>query len=210
MRPANYGDVAAEIRSVRERVSIMDVSTLGKFVVAGRDARTLLDWMFPLDVGAVARGRARYLLALDEAGYVMDDGLLAPLVDGAYYLTSTSGGADRWRRRSGTGPTGSTCTCTSRTRRQPLGAINVAGPRARDLLGALSDDDLSRAAIPYPGHAEIRVAGVPCRAIAVGFVGSRDDARPKRSFGVMKESSSSTGVSDPQVGANGRSAALYL
>ena len=95
MRPANYGDVPAEIRSVRERVSIMDVSTLGKFVVAGRDGRTLLDWMFPLDVGAVARGRARYLLALDEAGYVMDDGLLAALADGAYYLTSTSGGADR-------------------------------------------------------------------------------------------------------------------
>ena len=53
----------------------------------------------------------------------------------------------------------------------PLGAINVAGPHARDLLAALSDDDLSRAAIPYPGHAEISVAGVPCRAIAVGFVG---------------------------------------
>jgi sarcosine oxidase subunit alpha len=52
-----------------------------------------------------------------------------------------------------------------------LGAINVAGPHARDLLAALSDDDVSRAAIPYPGHAEIRVAGVPCRAIAVGFVG---------------------------------------
>jgi sarcosine oxidase subunit alpha len=52
-----------------------------------------------------------------------------------------------------------------------LGAINVAGPHARDLLAALSDDDLSRAAIAYPGHAEITVAGVPCRAIAVGFVG---------------------------------------
>jgi sarcosine oxidase subunit alpha len=52
-----------------------------------------------------------------------------------------------------------------------LGAINVAGPHARDLLATLSDDDLSRETIPYPGHAEITVAGVPCRAIAVGFVG---------------------------------------
>ena len=73
--PGTYGDVAEEIRAVRERVSVMDVSTLGKFLVAGRDARALLDCVFPLDVGAVAPGRARYLLALDEAGYVMDDGL---------------------------------------------------------------------------------------------------------------------------------------
>ena len=58
-----------------------------------------------------------------------------------------------------------------RTGRPQLGAINVAGPRARDLLATLSDDDLGRDAIPYPGHAEITVAGVPCRAVAVGFVG---------------------------------------
>jgi sarcosine oxidase subunit alpha len=39
------------------------------------------------------------------------------------------------------------------------------------LLATLSDDDLSRAALPYPGHADITVAGVRCRAISVGFVG---------------------------------------
>lgn len=171
VRPANYGDVPAEIRAVRERVSIMDVSTLGKFVVAGRDARTLLDWMFPLDVGGVARGRARYLLALDEAGYVMDDGLLAALADGAYYLTSTSGGADRMEAALRNWADRLDLHVHLANQTAPLGAINVAGPHARDLLAALSDDDLSRAAIPYPGHAEIRVAGVPCRAIAVGFVG---------------------------------------
>ena len=82
MRPGTYGDVAAEIRAVRERVGVMDVSTLGKFLVAGRDARVLLDMTLPLDVGRITPGRARYLLALDEAGYVMDDGLLCALADG--------------------------------------------------------------------------------------------------------------------------------
>jgi sarcosine oxidase subunit alpha len=149
----------------------MDVSTLGKFVVAGRDARTLLDWMFPLDVGAVARGRARYLLALDEAGYVMDDGLLAALGGGAHYLTSTSGGADRMEAALRNWADRLDLHVHLANQTAPLGAINVAGPHARDLLASLSDDDLSRAAIPYPGHAEITVAGVRCRAIAVGFVG---------------------------------------
>jgi sarcosine oxidase subunit alpha len=52
-----------------------------------------------------------------------------------------------------------------------LGAINVAGPHARELLATLSEDDLSRDALPYPGLAEVTVAGVACRAISVGFVG---------------------------------------
>jgi sarcosine oxidase subunit alpha len=171
LRPGTYGNVADEIRAVRERVSVMDVSTLGKFLVAGRDAATLLDRVFPLDVGALAPRRARYLLALDEAGYVMDDGLLGALDDGSYFLTSTSGGADRMEAwlRNWTDRLDLHVHLINQTAQ--LGAINVAGPHARDLLAELSDDDLSRRALPYPGHAEITVAGVPCRAIGVGFVG---------------------------------------
>jgi sarcosine oxidase, subunit alpha len=47
----------------------------------------------------------------------------------------------------------------------------VAGPYARELLSKLSDDDLSATTIRYPGHAEVTIAGVPCRAVRVGFVG---------------------------------------
>jgi sarcosine oxidase subunit alpha len=169
-RPGTYGDTDDEIRAVRERVSVMDVSTLGKFTLGGRDARDLLDLTFPLDVAGVAPGRARYLLALDEAGYVMDDGLLARTDDG-WYLTSTSGGADRMEAWLRDRIDRHDLQVHLLNRTAELGAINVAGPHARDVLAALSDDDLSRAAIPYPGHAAITVAGVPCRALAVGFVG---------------------------------------
>jgi sarcosine oxidase subunit alpha len=171
LRPGTYGDVREEIRAVRQRVGVMDVSTLGKFLVGGRDARALLEWTFPIDVASVAPGRTRYLVALDEAGYVMDDGLLAARSDGAYYLTSTSGGADRMEAwlRNWIDRLELHAHVVNRT--AELGAINVAGPRARELLAELSDDDLSREALPYPGHAGITVAGVPCHAIAVGFVG---------------------------------------
>jgi sarcosine oxidase subunit alpha len=171
MRPGAYGDPREEIRAVRERVSVMDVSTLGKFLVAGRDARALLDWTFPLDVAGVAPGGARYLLALDEAGYVMDDGLLAALPDGSYYLTSTSGGADRMEAWLRTWIDRLDLHVHLVNQTAQLAAINVAGPHARELLTRLSDDDLSRGALPYPGHAGITVAGVACRAIAAGFVG---------------------------------------
>ena len=56
-------------------------------------------------------------------------------------------------------------------RTSELGAILVAGPRARDLLERLTDDPIEAAALPYPGHRELTLAGVPCRAIRSGFVG---------------------------------------
>src|SRR4029450_9008632 len=56
-------------------------------------------------------------------------------------------------------------------RTSELGAILVAGPRARDLVGGLTDDPIDAASLPYPGHRELTVAGVPCRAIRNGSVG---------------------------------------
>jgi len=171
LRPYRYGDWREDHRAVRERVSLMDVGTLGKFLVAGRDARALVDRLFPCDVERLAPGRSRYLIALDEAGYVMDDGLLCAMPDGSYVITSTSGGAERmdaWLR-NWIDRLGLHVHLLDRT--AELGAINVAGPLARELLQRLSDDPLDAEAICYPGHAEITVAGVRCHAIRSGFVG---------------------------------------
>ena len=58
----------AEYRAVRERVSLMDVGTLGKFLVCGPDAERLIDHVAPCRVDDLEPGRSRYLLALGEAG----------------------------------------------------------------------------------------------------------------------------------------------
>lgn len=171
IRPYRYGDWREDHRAVRERVSLMDVGTLGKFLVAGRDARTLVDRVFPCDVEHLEPGRSRYLIALDEAGYAMDDGLLCANPDGTYTITSTSGGSDRMEAglRNWADRWGLHVHLVNQT--AMLGAINVAGPHARELLERLTDDPVDPVAIPYPGHARITVAGVPCHAIRSGFVG---------------------------------------
>ena len=171
IRPYRYGDWREDHRAVRERVSVMDVGTLGKFLVAGRDARTLVDRVFPCDVEHLEPGRSRYLIVLDEAGYAMDDGLLCANADGTYTVTSTSGGSDRMEAalRDRIDRWGLHVHLLNQT--AMLGAVNVAGPLARELLERLTDDRVDRDAIPYPGHARITVAGVPCHAIRSGFVG---------------------------------------
>ncbi|HET9724396.1 MAG TPA: 2Fe-2S iron-sulfur cluster-binding protein [Actinomycetota bacterium] len=171
IRPYRYGDRHEDYLAVRERVSIMDVGTLGKFLVAGRDARTLVDRVFPCDVEHLEPGRSRYLIVLDEAGYAMDDGLLCANPDGTYTITSTSGGSDRMEAglREWIDRWGLHVHLLNQT--AMLGAVNVAGPLARELLERLTDDSVDRDAIPYPGHGRITVAGVPCHAIRSGFVG---------------------------------------
>jgi sarcosine oxidase subunit alpha len=54
-----------------------------------------------------------------------------------------------------------------------LAAINLAGPRARELLRPLCepDLDLAESAFPYLGVRAGRVLGVPARLLRVGFVG---------------------------------------
>jgi sarcosine oxidase, subunit alpha len=170
-RPYRYGDWTGEYRAVRERASIMDVGTLAKFLVGGRDAARLLDAVFPTRIEGLAPGRSRYLLALDEAGYVVDDGLVLALGDGRFALTSTSGGADRMEARLRDRADRLSMHVHLVNQTAMLGAINLAGPRAREVLQRLSDDDVGADALPHLGHAEITVAGVACRAIRVGFVG---------------------------------------
>jgi sarcosine oxidase subunit alpha len=170
-RPTTFGDIEQEIGAVRQRAGLLDVGTLGKFLVAGRDAAELMDRVFPVRVRDLTPGRSRYLVALDEAGYVIDDGLLAAFDHGRFYLCSTSGGApameawlrdwiDRWDLH---------VHLLDQTAQ--VGAILLAGPDARRILERLTDDDVSAEALPHMRHAEIIVADVPCRALRVGFVG---------------------------------------
>jgi sarcosine oxidase subunit alpha len=171
LRPFSYGDWREEYRAVRERVSVMDVGTLAKFTIAGPDADELVDRLFPCRTDDLEPGRTRYVLTLDEAGYVMDDGLLARVGEREWYLTSTSGGAGRMDARLRNLADRSELDVHVLDRTAQWGAINVAGPNARDLLERLTDDPIDVGAVPFSGFGDVTVAGVPCRAVRTGFVG---------------------------------------
>ena len=53
-----------------------------------------------------------------------------------------------------------------------FGAVNLAGPRSREVLGAITDADLSNNAFPYAGYREFKIkGGIPVRVMRLGFVG---------------------------------------
>jgi sarcosine oxidase subunit alpha len=170
-RPKHYGDVLSEYWAVRRDVSVMDVGTLGKFLVGGPDAVEFLERLYPCRVRDIKPGRMRYALLLGDHGFVVDDGIICKLTNDNWYITFTSSGAATvesalkdWAETWGHEVHIADLTAA-------WGAINVAGPKSRELLQRLSSDDFTNESFPYINHRDVTVAGVPCRAIRLGFVG---------------------------------------
>jgi glycine cleavage system T protein len=166
-RPWHYGDAMAEYGAVRERVSLGDVSTLGKLVVSGPDAVEALERLYPCHVADIKPGRSRYALLLNERGHVMDDGMILRESETRFVLTFTSGGAanaEMWLR-DWIETWGLRVHVMDRT--MSLAAINVTGPRAKELLALAGLDEAPR----YLGHVHADVAGVRCHVMRLSFTG---------------------------------------
>jgi len=170
-RPLDYGGPAGEVRAVHESLGVIDVSTLGKLIVEGPEAAELLDRLYPNRFSDLAPGRIRYGVLTTDGGRIMDDGTVARLADDLFYVTTTSSGADAvfewfewWNAIWGLDAEIVNVTGA-------LGAVNLAGPRAREALAALTGTDVSADALRYLDARELAVADVPCLALRIGFVG---------------------------------------
>ena len=171
LRAHDYGSPQDEALAVRERVGIIDVSTLGKLEVQGPDAGALLDRVYTHRFSDLRQGRIRYGLLCGENGAILDDGTVTRFADDHYFVTTTTGNVDAiedWFNwwLAGTGMEVFVTNVTS-----SYAAINVAGPRARETLVKLTGVDLSTDALGYMRSVRGLVAGVPCVFLRIGFVG---------------------------------------
>jgi sarcosine oxidase subunit alpha len=170
-RPHSYGDVEAEVQAVHGAVGLIDVSTLGKLLVIGPDAAEFLERLYPNRFGDMKAGRIRYAVLNTDAGRIMDDGTIARLSEDAYYVTTTSTGAgavvewfEWWNAVWGMDVQIADITGAR-------AAVNVAGPRARELMSRLTDLDVSNEALSYLDARQGKIAGVPSLVLRIGFVG---------------------------------------
>ncbi len=170
-RAHSYGSPQEECQAVRQRVGIIDVTTLGKLEVTGRDAGTLLDRVYTHYFSNLPVGRIRYGLICTDNSTIMDDGTVTRLSEDRYFVTTTTGNVDlieEWFNWWSAG-SGSCAHVTNVT--SAYAAVNVAGPRARETLGKLTDVNLSTGSFRYMRSAQGSVAGVPAILLRIGFVG---------------------------------------
>ncbi|WP_170327708.1 GcvT family protein [Ruegeria arenilitoris] len=146
--------------------ALIDLSPFGKFDITGSDALALVQYLATADLD-VAPGRAVYTPLLNARGGVEADVTVLRL--GSDHFRMVSGAATRqkdfaWLRRHGTGR-----DVVIRDVTEDVVVIGVMGAGSRDILAALSDADWQD--FPFSNARDVFVAGIPCRALRVSFVG---------------------------------------
>lgn len=174
--------VKDEVTAVRSAAGMMDVSTLGKFRIHGPDALKALQRVYISDMNQTVPGKLKYSAMLNTSGMLVDDGVVTKVRESDYYFTTSSawaGEAETWIRYH-TRYDNLNFHVVNLT--DALAAINIAGPRSREILQLLTDVDLSDSTLPYMGYSEIPLKTpeksqdqlkpfTTTRVLRVGFLG---------------------------------------
>ena len=166
--------VRRECQAARTGVAAMDVSTLGKIDVQGRDAAEFLDRMYTSMVSSLQVGRIRYGLMCTADGMVFDDGTIMRLADDHFVLTTTTGNAaavlewlEEWAQ---TEWPELRVYLTSVTEHWATTAL--VGPRARQVLARVAPDlAADNASFPFMTWRDATVSGSAARVCRISFCG---------------------------------------
>ena len=163
-----------EILAVRNRVGILDASTLGKIEIKGPDAAAFLDRIYTNTFSTLKAGRGRYGLMMNELGFLTDDGVTVRLGEDHFLMHTTSGGADRiaawleeWLQTEWTNLKVHVTPVT-----EQWAQFAIAGPDARRVLEKLGGDiDFGADAFPFLAMKEGTVGGYRARVYRISFSG---------------------------------------
>jgi 4-methylaminobutanoate oxidase (formaldehyde-forming) len=158
-----------EHRAAREAVAVFDQSSFGKLLLQGPDAEAALQRLCANDV-AVKPGRIVYTAMLNARGGIESDLTVTRLAADSYLIVTGAAQAVRdadWIRRNM--PEGARAWLTDVT--SAFATLSVMGPRSRELLSRLTDDDMSNAGFPFATSREIALGYVTARASRISYVG---------------------------------------
>ena len=161
--------IVAEHLACRERAALFDESSFAKLEVSGPDAVGSLQRICANDVDREP-GTVVYTQMLNARGGIESDLTVTRLQDERFRLVigTAFGNHDLAWIRKQLRPDEEVEV------RDVTGAYacyGIWGPRARDVLGTLTDADLSNDAFPYLRASSIDVGMAPCLALRVTYVG---------------------------------------
>ena len=163
-----WAPVGRECRMLRENAGIVDISNFAKYVVRGPGAAEWCDAVFA-NTMPKAVGRSCLTPLIGARGGIAGDFTVTRMAEDELWIIG-SGMAERYHARFfAQVPLPEGTTFESRT--EAVCGFNVAGPRARELLGRLTNVDLSNEAFPFMRSAAMEVGGVRVGALRVSFTG---------------------------------------
>jgi len=170
VEPAFNEAVGRECRAVREQVGMIDMSSFGKIDLDGPGALPLLQKLACNDLERPA-GTVVYTQFLDSQGGIAGDVTITRLAQDRFRVVSGSSQVDSdlgWIRAHihvDDPPV------TVRQVTEEYAVIGLHGPRAREVLAAVTADDVSDDALPYMTALEIDINGTTVLAQRISYVG---------------------------------------
>ncbi|MCO4843813.1 MAG: sarcosine oxidase subunit alpha family protein [Yoonia sp.] len=165
--------VNREVVNTREKLGLLDASTLGKLVVKGPDAGKFLDMMYTNMMSNLAVGKCRYGLMCSENGFLSDDGVVARIDEDTWLCHTTTGGAERihawmedWLQCEWWDWKVYVANVT-----EQWAQVAVVGPNARKVLEKIGGMDVSKETLPFMQWADGTLGGFDARVYRISFSG---------------------------------------
>ncbi len=161
--------IGTEHRAARERVAMFDLTPFTKLEVSGSGALRFLEGLAANRIDHPC-GRITYTSLLNQHGGIECDLTITRQEDCRFLIVTgaLAGMHDlAWIRRAA--PRDGSVHISNLT--SAWCAIGVWGPRARDLVQSVSEDDLSDAAFPYLTAREISIGYAPALALRISYIG---------------------------------------
>jgi glycine cleavage system aminomethyltransferase T len=158
----------AEHEAARNGVILMDMSFMSKFLVQGRDAGRLLNYISANNVDTQT-GLITYTQWLNEGGTLEADLTVTKLDDEKYWVVVTDTmhrHAETWMKRHMSEGHAIITDVTS-----GYVQINIQGPRSRDLMRLVTTEDMSNEAFPFRGAKEIDLGFARVLCIRITYLG---------------------------------------
>jgi glycine cleavage system aminomethyltransferase T len=154
---------------MRDRVAMIDLSAFAVFDITGPSALDVVQQVAVAQMD-VPVGKAIYTLLLNRFGGIRSDLMIARLAEDAFRVVTGGGhgGVDKKWFLDHLPEDGSACLHDLTS---ALCTVGVWGPRARDLVQSVTEDDVSNEGFPFGTVKEIRVNEIPVWALRISYVG---------------------------------------
>jgi aminomethyltransferase len=151
-----------EYFGIRNSAGVFDTSPLYKYWIRGTDAERFLAGVMTRDVRSCRPGRAQYTLWCDDAGYVLEDGVLFRHSPTEFLLTCARPNFGYFADLIGR------LQVQIEDASADYGILAVQGPRSREILTQLAPEV---GALPFFGLTPAKIADLPVTISRTGYTG---------------------------------------
>jgi dimethylglycine dehydrogenase len=198
-RSNDFEHVGNEVRAVRERVGVTEIANFAKYEVKGSGAEAFLNRLMTNRMPKA--GRIVLTPMLNEFGKLIGDFTIAKAGEERFMIWGSSA-AQKYHMRWFEKHLPKDGSVTIHRFDQTLVGLSIAGPKSREVLEKLTDEDVSGAAFRFMDFREMAVAGAPCMINRLTYTGDlgyeiwMPPAYQRRVYLAIKEAGEAFGIAD--------------